>query len=315
MNKAFKRIAFILAIPLAASIVLAATGRKEPALSTLVDKKTIRIGDRIRYTLELRSDEALEAEFPKFDKERLDEFEIKNSGGRRSKPFFAGYRYLKWYEIATFSVGKQLIKPCEVRYKRKGETGWSILKSAEITINVESVLPNNVNILALDIKDIKGPLYFLEINKIIMAAALALLALYLASLYIRRMMRNAAPKKSPYETAVGELAALKRLLAAGMDIKECYAKASFCVRDYIEETLRLRAPEMTTEEFLNSLKDSPHIPPQYKVLFKEFLEACDFVKFAKYTPTGAEIESVFRAAENLIEKTKELSKHAGEDKS
>jgi hypothetical protein len=79
------------------------------------------------------------------------------------------------------------------------------------------------------------------------------------------------------------------------------------VRRYIEEVFQLKASEMTTEEFLSSAKDSSRLPPEHKALLKEFLEACDLVKFAKHTPRDAEVEQIFLNAKYFIEETKDRS--------
>ena len=63
---------------------------------------------------------------------------------------------------------------------------------------------------------------------------------------------------------------------------------------------------MTTEEFLGSLRESTVLSLDRKDLLKAFLNACDLVKFAKYTPARAEMESVFAAARKFIEDTKEM---------
>jgi hypothetical protein len=87
-------------------------------------------------------------------------------------------------------------------------------------------------------------------------------------------------------------------------IKEFYEKLSICLRQYIEDRFRLRAPEQTTEEFLEELKKSNILEPGYKQELKNFLEHCDLVKFAKYQPTNEQINHSLTMAEQFVDNTK-----------
>ena len=81
---------------------------------------------------------------------------------------------------------------------------------------------------------------------------------------------------------------------------------SDAVRLYLEERFGLRAPERTTEEFLTDLSRSAALTESQKGSLKEFLSACDMVKFAKYEPQRPELEALYGSALHLIEET-ELS--------
>lgn len=114
--------------------------------------------------------------------------------------------------------------------------------------------------------------------------------------------------KLPHESALEELESIRANFLKSSDVKEYYAGASDCIRRYIERSFRLKAPEMTTEEFLGSLSESTALSPDQKDLLKEFLNACDLVKFARYNPAKGEMESVSLAAKKFIEETKRTDK-------
>ncbi len=78
---------------------------------------------------------------------------------------------------------------------------------------------------------------------------------------------------------------------------------SDAVRLYLEERFGLRAPERTTDEFLNDLSRNPALTDLQKASLKEFLSACDMVKFAKYEPPRLELEALYNSALRLIEET------------
>jgi hypothetical protein len=91
-------------------------------------------------------------------------------------------------------------------------------------------------------------------------------------------------------------------------VKEYYTRLSDIVRHYLENRFSYRAPEMTTEEFLSFVRGSSRLAGKHKELLADFLSKCDMVKFAKYGPTPIEILDSFKAAESLVEQTKEEEK-------
>lgn len=82
---------------------------------------------------------------------------------------------------------------------------------------------------------------------------------------------------------------------------------SDAVRLYLEERFGLRAPERTTDEFLNDLSRSSALTDLQKDSLKEFLSACDMVKFAKYEPQRTELEALYQSALRLIEETEPVA--------
>ena len=108
------------------------------------------------------------------------------------------------------------------------------------------------------------------------AAALAALAFAVASVWL--LLRFLARKikehrMSPIERAWVEL---DRLLSKGLPgrgrYKDFYVELTMVVRRYIQRKYGIRAPHMTTEEFLREAKPSDEL--------RRFLESADMVKFA-----------------------------------
>jgi len=114
------------------------------------------------------------------------------------------------------------------------------------------------------------------------------------------------PPKPAYLIAYEALEELKRLnLPAVGKIKEYYTMLSDIVRRYLESQFDIHAPEMTTEEFLHTLHQSPSLVARQKELLSNFLNSCDLVKFAKYGPSLTEMEEGFEAAKKLVDETKQ----------
>ena len=78
---------------------------------------------------------------------------------------------------------------------------------------------------------------------------------------------------------------------------------SDALREYIEGQFDLHAPERTTDEFLDELRNDESLSQPQKDLVAGFLNACDLVKFAKESPAQERLEQLHRSALNLVEET------------
>jgi hypothetical protein len=133
--------------------------------------------------------------------------------------------------------------------------------------------------------------------------ALSLIALWLLVKGLKKLKKK-KPPKLPHEAAIEALEAAKAEFLKSGDIKEYYVRISDIVRRYIEIVFKVRAPEMTTQEFLGSLGSSWKVSEDYKGLLMTFMEACDLVKFAKHAPTKDEADAVFMTAKKFVEGTR-----------
>jgi hypothetical protein len=167
---------------------------------------------------------------------------------------------------------------------------------------------------AQTLRDIKGPISLsYRVNIILLLGLLVFLAAAVVVFIIVSGRRNklaaaAVPPRPAHEIAFEQLEALKRkdLVRQGK-IKEYYSEISDIIRHYLENRFLLKAPEMTTEEFLFYVRDYGRLISEHKMLLKEFLSACDLVKFAKYAPSDEEMEAIFVTAHNFVNQTKEES--------
>ena len=279
-----------------------AVDEDKPSIKTTISRKRILVGDRIRYKAQISSGLDLEIEFPKFKDNRIEECEVKDSGKEVRRSFFGGHRdYINWLDITSYYIGKRKIPPIEIKYRQIGEGNWKALKTDELYFTVESVLTRNTPLY--DIKDIKGPLYPFSFLKLFAWFIAGLLALWASIKLFKRFRKKASPKL-PYQIAIEALEAAIAEFSKTGDVKEYYVRISDAVRRYIETVFKVRAPEMTTQEFLASLGGSRKISAEYQELLKVFMEACDLVKFAKHAPLKEEIDSVFTTAKKFIEETK-----------
>jgi hypothetical protein len=169
--------------------------------------------------------------------------------------------------------------------------------------------PGATNALALqDIRDIKPPVAIPDWTWLWWALGALLLGALLGWWWWRRRQRKPVAEK---EVDVKKLVpphvrAKERLEAALKFIRQpkpfCTA-VSDALRWYLEEQFDLRAPERTTEEFLDELQASPQLDVTQKQLLADFLARCDLVKFAREEPSEPELRELHGVALRLVVET------------
>ena len=171
----------------------------------------------------------------------------------------------------------------------------------------------NTTVLAQGLRDIKSPVSFPP-NYLLLAVILILLAVAALFFLIRFLISNRKKRPVPAIAKPAHVAAYEALEALRKKelpqrgrIKEYYYELSDIVRHYIEKRFNVRAPEMTTEEFLYALGSSDDLLKEHRDALNGFLHHCDLVKYAKYGPTLVEIDDAFGAAKELIDQTKVLT--------
>ncbi len=118
------------------------------------------------------------------------------------------------------------------------------------------------------------------------AAALAALTLVVW----RRRRRPVHRVLSPRDLAEEDLDRLAAARWAERDVKRFYLELTGLVRRYIERSTGVRAPEQTTEEFLQEIGRRATFSYEDRLRLKDFLEAADLVKFAAQRPGREDLE-------------------------
>ena len=133
---------------------------------------------------------------------------------------------------------------------------------------------------------------------------LALVLLTAFGIWLVRRANRPPPPIPPEVWALRQLAGLERsqLLEVG-EFKMFYYALSEIVRVYIERQFHLAAPEMTTEEFLNLLARDRGVLPYDSQRLREFMQACDLVKYAAFVPGRSEAEHALGTARAFIDAT------------
>lgn len=126
-----------------------------------------------------------------------------------------------------------------------------------------------------------------------LALAAALVALVVALVrYVARRVRE--HRMSPIERAWVEL---DRLIKKGLPgrgrYKDFYVELTMVVRRYIQRRYGIKAPHMTTEEFLRAAKPSDEL--------RVFLESADMIKFAGVEATPETADDATESARRYLE--------------
>jgi hypothetical protein len=158
------------------------------------------------------------------------------------------------------------------------------------------------------LRDVKAPLDYPHSSWLLILLAVIIPGLVAVAVFLKRrtsLPAKVKPALLPWQKALIQLMELeKQDFLSKEDYNGFYSELSDILRRYIEEQFAIRAPEMTTEEFLQFLRKSSALNPQQKEALGRFMESADLVKFAKYTPDASEALQGFQLAKKFIEETK-----------
>lgn len=155
-----------------------------------------------------------------------------------------------------------------------------------------------------DIRDIRGAKFVVSTWLIPeLLAGVAVLALLVYGIWRWRRRRQRPRVLLPFEIALQKLEALRPRMQPG-HAREFSIAASDIVRGYIEARFSVTAAHRTTEEFLHDLLTSTHVSlVRHRSLLEEFLNQCDWVKFAGMALSVQTMESLHHSAVVFVKET------------
>jgi hypothetical protein len=276
-------------------------------VQTRVEPGRVHIGTPFRYTMVVKANEDVELVVPILA-ERIGEFSIQDFGEVPHEPREGRVEVERWYDLVTYEAGDHIVPGPTVQYRVAG-SDLQRVDAPDALIMVESLLGSD----ATDIRDVKPPADPPRDYRVLWWAAGGLLGLATLGFLLHRLLnrprRAAAPPPRPaHEVA---LEGLTRLRAAGLlesgRHAEFFVRLSDVVRAYLEARFGLRAPEMTTEEFLQAAQHAKQLSTESRSLLAGFLTEADLVKFARHVPGTDDAERAHEAARRFVESTAEAA--------
>ena len=158
---------------------------------------------------------------------------------------------------------------------------------------------------AEDIRDIRGPKAVPGswLLPVVLVAAL-LVALCVAYAIWRRRHRGARPPSPTLLEQTLERLERTQALMQPATAREFGIAASEVIRNYIEKRFEVIATQRTTEEFLQTLLQSSNDTlARHRSLLAQFLQRCDFVKFAGASLAVTDMEALFQSARGFVLET------------
>jgi hypothetical protein len=291
---------------------LTAETREGPIAATVsLTPAEPRLGDSLTLTLSVEAEANVVVDMPAFG-DALGRFAIVDYAPREEVQGDGATRYFQRYTLEAPMSGRQRIPKLRIEYLDERDPTSAArsreLLTDELGFTVASVLPEGE--VSEMLRPARGPLAelegpWLERHWPWLAALLALLIG--AGVGILLWLRRAAERArlTAYDRA---WARLDRLQRAGLPdagrLDGWYVELSDIVRRYIEERFRLRAPELTTEEFLLEARRAADLSGPHRELLSAFLERCDRVKFARYSPGEGESREALALARRFLEETR-----------
>ena len=181
------------------------------------------------------------------------------------------------------------------------------LMPSPLTINILSVLQEGDTSL----RDIKGqvdlalPQRF-PLAEVLFLGALTLIGGVLFVVYEFKKRRKVAyvDTRLPFEKAFDELKHIEMLnFPASEEYKEHYDWISLCMRQYLQDGLKITAMERTTNELKQILRQSD-LPHDVVRDILDILLECDYVKFGSIEPEQTDAYALGSRVGYIIERTR-----------
>ena len=213
------------------------------------------------------------------------------------------------YQLEPVHAGKHLIRSVSIEFvdkrpnsERRGEP--ALIETDPLEVNVTSELADGAPSLA-NLEPMLPPRSVPQRFSIgwLVAAGIAVVLVILGFVALRWRKRRPIEvrRQTPEEIAQAALALLlaENLPARGL-IKEFYLRLTGIVRQYVEDTTGIRAPEQTTEEFLRDMRSRAVFPSDRSARLAEFLESADLIKYAGQQPEEGQVDQAIARAHEFV---------------
>jgi hypothetical protein len=272
------------------------------------------IGDTVTLTVEVTADDGIELVMPDFG-QSLDRFSVREFVPKETVDASSRTVSTQRYVLEPPLSGPQAIPPLLIEFVDRrpgqrpapeGEQSYELL-TERIPFEVDSVVPAGASNELRPVREHLAPLR--EPGSLWpWLVGLAVLAAVAAPLAYRswKAARGEARRRSAWEIARARLDALssRQRPASEDDIDTFFVELSSLIRRYLEDRFELRAPELTTEEFLQVASASPDLDEAHQAFLRDFLRRADEVKFGRLIPPPEDIEAALASASRFLDDTR-----------
>ena len=272
-----------------------------------VNVNTIKIGEELRYQIEVKGDTTQLIVFP--DKSTFTPLEVLESNEIDTVKKNNSLQFIKEYVLTQFDSGSYTIPRQKVLINEKS------FFTDSIQVEVNNVLVDTSKQKLYGIKpfiDVDAP-KVIKWKKWIGWIGIPLFIIALLIYFLFRKKKTKALKESelpPYEKA---MLALKRIdestLLQQDSHKEYYSRLGDTARKYIDEEIYDQAMESTTDELIDALNSKISsgmlfLDNTTVESLKKVLKTADMAKFAKSKPDIGIAKSDRNTIENVLKETK-----------
>jgi hypothetical protein len=266
-----------------------------------------RLSDLVEMDVTVESQPDVEIKPPAFG-QAVGDFLVRDYSERPAESG-AGHQRRFHYQLEPAHAGKHLIRSVSVEFvdrrpnsEGRGEPAQVETEPMELEVTSEfgDGAPSLSNLEPM-VPPQPVPRVFRTTWLVAVGAAVLLAIAVIAAIRWRKWRPIEERRQTPEEIA---REALARLLAENLPerglIKEFYLRLTGIVRQYVEATTGIRAPEQTTEEFLRDMRAREAFPPDRSTRLAEFLEAADLVKYAGQQPQGGQLDEAIARAHEFV---------------
>jgi len=290
-----------------AGFVVANVSAQQVQVKAKLDTSEALIGDQVGLELSVFQSPGDTVLLPIFENKLTDNIEVIEQFAPDTLKQDNGKLEIKQKVLITaFDSGQYVIPHIPFLY------GDDTLKSNALLFRVNTVPVDTTKA----IKDIKGPyeapITLAEILPWALGGLGVIILIFLLIYIIRKIirkepiLRKVKPLEPAHVIAYRDLEKLKeQKLWQKEKIKEYYTELTDILRKYLWNRYAIRTLERTSDEILQSLKNSPFYDEQPYLLLKDIFYLSDLVKFAKFKPLPDEHQKCYEDALRFVDKTKQ----------
>lgn len=278
---------------------------QQPEVSATIDSSHIKIGEQIRYSIQVETDSTNMVVFPENSFSPLEVVESMKPDTTRNEDRF---RLLKEYALTQFDSGRYMIPPQKVLINEKQYLTDSIpveVTTVAVDTTKQKMYPIKPSVEVPPKFEFPVWAWWLLATIIIVGGLLFY--------FLRKRKKKAEAEKElpPYEEAMEELHKLDdSTLLEKREVKEYYSRLTNSVRRYLDRKVYDRAMESTTSELITYLemrREAGELQLQENTIqeLKIILQRADLAKFANSRPDVITAKGDRSKTENVINEVKE----------